>query len=548
MEELLAGSQVDNLKEGTIIKGVITEIRPTEVVIDIGGKSEGIVHINEFVDASELEVNSDIDVYLEKLEDRDGNPLISFDKAEQKKNWEKIAENCEEGSIVQGRVRSIVKGGLIVSIGVDSFLPTSQIDVQAPKNLEQYVGQTYDFKVIKINSERKNIVVSRRELVEEQRIEKRRKLLDEVKPGDRQRGQVKNITDYGAFVDLDGLDGLLHITDMSWGRIQHPSEMLKQGEEIEVVIIEIDRDRERVSLGLKQMHPNPWEKIDEKYPLGAQVKGRVVNLVPYGAFVELEEGVEGLVHVTELSWTKRITKPGEILKIGEEISAVVLGIQKEEQKISLGVRQLEDNPWEVAKIKYPIGMLIEGEVRNLTTYGAFIELEDGIDGMIHVSDISWTRKVNHPSEMLKKGDPIKAIVLNVDIDAQRIALGVKQLSTDPWEEIENHFKIGDVIEAKVSKITSYGAFVELDNDIDGLVHISQVSEERIENIKEVLNEGDSVKSRVIKIDKNERRIGLSIKAANYNEEDLAKEQAAFDNLSSTGDMTSLGDLLDEATK
>lgn len=548
MEELLAGSQVDNLKEGTIIKGVITEIRPTEVVIDIGGKSEGIVHINEFVDASELEVNSDIDVYLEKLEDRDGNPLISFDKAEQKKNWEKIAENCEEGSIVQGRVRSIVKGGLIVSIGVDSFLPTSQIDVQAPKNLEQYVGQTYDFKVIKINSERKNIVVSRRELVEEQRIEKRRKLLDEVKPGDRQRGQVKNITDYGAFVDLDGLDGLLHITDMSWGRIQHPSEMLKQGEEIEVVIIEIDRDRERVSLGLKQMHPNPWEKIDEKYPLGAQVKGRVVNLVPYGAFVELEEGVEGLVHVTELSWTKRITKPGEILKIGEEISAVVLGIQKEEQKISLGVRQLEDNPWEVAKIKYPIGMLIEGEVRNLTTYGAFIELEDGIDGMIHVSDISWTRKVNHPSEVLKKGDPIKAIVLNVDIDAQRIALGVKQLSTDPWEEIENHFKIGDVIEAKVSKITSYGAFVELDNDIDGLVHISQVSEERIENIKEVLNEGDSVKSRVIKIDKNERRIGLSIKAANYNEEDLAKEQAAFDNLSSTGDMTSLGDLLDEATK
>ncbi|MAV39222.1 MAG: 30S ribosomal protein S1 [Puniceicoccaceae bacterium] len=548
MEELLAGSQVDNLKEGTIIKGIITEIRPTEVVVDIGGKSEGIVHINEFVDAGELEVNSDIEVFLEKLEDREGNPLISFDKAEQKKNWEKIAENCEEGSIVQGRVRSIVKGGLIVSIGVDSFLPTSQIDVQAPKNLEQYVGQTYDFKVIKINSERKNIVVSRRELVEEQRIEKRRKLLDEVKPGDRQRGQVKNITDYGAFVDLDGLDGLLHITDMSWGRIQHPSEMLKQGEEIEVVIIEIDRDRERVSLGLKQMHPNPWEKIDEKYPLGAQVKGRVVNLVPYGAFIELEEGVEGLVHVTELSWTKRINKPGEILKIGEEISAVVLGIQKEEQKISLGVRQLEDNPWEVAKVKYPIGMLIEGEVRNLTTYGAFIELEDGIDGMIHVSDISWTRKVNHPSEVLKKGDPIKAIVLNVDIDAQRIALGVKQLSTDPWEEIENHFKIGDVIEAKVSKITSYGAFVELDNDIDGLVHISQVSEERIENIKEVLNEGDSVKSRVIKIDKNERRIGLSIKAANYNEEDLAKEKAAFDNLSSTGDMTSLGDLLDEATK
>ena len=548
MEELLKDSVLDSLKEGSIIKGIITEIRPTEVVVDIGGKSEGIINIHEFVDPSELEVSSELDVYLEKLEDKEGNPVVSFDKAEQKKNWEKIAENCEEGSIVQGRVRSIVKGGLIVSIGVDSFLPTSQIDVQAPKNLEQYVGQTYDFKVIKINSERKNIVVSRRELVEEQRIEKRRNLLDKVKPGDRQRGQVKNITDYGAFVDLDGLDGLLHITDMSWGRIQHPSEMLKQGEEIEVIIIEIDRDRERVSLGLKQLHENPWEKIEDKYPMGAKVSGRVVNLVPYGAFIELEEGVEGLVHVTELSWTKRITKPGEVLKVGEEISAVVLGIQKEEQKISLGVRQLEENPWEAARIKYPIGMNIEGEVRNLTTYGAFIELEDGIDGMIHVSDISWTRKINHPSEVLQKGDPVKAIVLDVDIDAQRISLGIKQLSIDPWEEIENHFKIGDVIEAKVSKVTSYGAFIELDNDIDGLVHISQISEEHVENIKDVINEGDVVSSRVVKIDKNERRIGLSIKAANYSEEDLAKEQANLDNLSGVDDMTSLGDLLDEATK
>jgi small subunit ribosomal protein S1 len=548
MEELLKDSVLDSLKEGTIIKGIITEIRPTEVVVDIGGKSEGIINIHEFIDPSDLEVNSELEVYLEKLEDREGNPVISFDKAEQKKNWEKIAENCEEGSIVQGRVRSIVKGGLIVSIGVDSFLPTSQIDVQAPKNLEQYVGQTYDFKVIKINPERKNIVVSRRELVEEQRIEKRRNLLDKVKPGDRQRGQVKNITDYGAFVDLDGLDGLLHITDMSWGRIQHPSEMLKQGEEIEVVIIEIDRDRERVSLGLKQLHENPWDQIEAKYPMGAQVTGKVVNLVPYGAFIELEEGVEGLVHVTELSWTKRITKPGEVLKVGEEISAVVLGIQKEEQKISLGVRQLEENPWEIARVKYPIGMLIEGEVRNLTTYGAFIELEDGIDGMIHVSDISWTRKINHPSEVLQKGDPVKAIVLDVDIDAQRISLGVKQLSVDPWEEIENHFKIGDVIEAKVSKVTSYGAFIELDNDIDGLVHISQISEDHVENIKDVINEGDVVNSRVIKIDKNERRIGLSIKAANYSEEDLAKEQANLDNISNVDDMTSLGDLLDEATK
>ncbi|MCH2074269.1 MAG: 30S ribosomal protein S1 [Puniceicoccaceae bacterium] len=548
MEELLASSTVDNLTEGSIISGVIIEIRPIEVVVDIGGKSEGIVHASEFVDMSELQIGDTLEVYLEKLEDKEGNPVISFDKAEQKKNWEKIVDNCEEGSIIQGRVRSKVKGGLIVSIGVDSFLPASQIDIQPPKNLDQYVGQTYDFKVVKINLDRKNIVVSRRELIEEQRMEKRRTLLEEVKPGDKRRGQVKNITDYGAFVDLDGLDGLLHITDMSWGRIQHPSEMVKQGEEIEVVIIEIDRDRERVSLGLKQLADNPWDRIEENYPVGATISGKVVNLVPYGAFVEIEEGVEGLVHVTELSWTKRISKPGEVLRIGEEIQAVVLGIQKEEQKISLGVRQLDANPWDMARHNYPVGARVRGKVRNLTTYGAFVELEEGIDGMVHVSDMSWTRKVNHPSEVVKKGDEVDAIVLDVDADSQRISLGMKQLATDPWDEIETHFKIGDMVNGKISKITSYGAFVELDNDIDGLVHISQISEERVEKIKDVLNEGEEVTARVIKIDKDERRIGLSVKAANYSEEDLAKERQAFDNVTATEDLTNLGDLLDEATK
>jgi len=548
MEELLASSTVDNLEEGSIISGVIIEIRPTEVVVDIGGKSEGIVHASEFVDMSELQIGDTIEVFLEKLEDKEGNPVISYDKAEQKKNWEKIVDNCEEGSIIQGRVRSKVKGGLIVSIGVDSFLPASQIDIQPPKNLDQYVGQTYDFKVVKINLERKNIVVSRRELIEEQRMEKRRALLEEVKPGDKRRGQVKNITDYGAFVDLDGLDGLLHITDMSWGRIQHPSEMVKQGEEIEVVIIEIDRDRERVSLGLKQLADNPWERIEEKYPISSTITGKVVNLVPYGAFVEIEEGVEGLVHVTELSWTKRISKPGEVLRIGEEIQAVVLGIQKEEQKISLGVRQLDANPWDMARHNYPVGARVRGKVRNLTTYGAFVELEEGIDGMVHVSDMSWTRKVNHPSEVVKKGDEVDAIVLDVDADSQRISLGMKQLAVDPWDEIETHFKIGDMVKGKVSKITSYGAFVELDNDIDGLVHISQISEERVEKIKDVLDSGAEVTARVIKIDKDERRIGLSIKAANYSEEDLAKERQAFDNVTSSEDLTNLGDLLDEATK
>ena len=548
MEELLASSNIDNLAEGSILKGTIVEIRPTEVVVDIGGKSEGIVHASEFVDMSDLQVGAELEVYLEKLEDKEGNPVISYDKAEQKKNWEKIVENCEEGSIIPGRVRSKVKGGLIVSIGVDSFMPASQIDVQPPKNLDQYVGQTYDFKVIKIDLDRKNIVVSRRELIEEQRIEKRRSLLEDVMPGDTRRGQVKNITDYGAFVDLDGLDGLLHITDMSWGRINHPSEMLKQGEEIEVMIIEIDRERERVSLGLKQLADNPWERIEERFPIGSTVKGKVVNLVPYGAFIEIQEGVEGLVHVTELSWTKRISKPSEVLRIGEEVEAVVLGIQKDEQKISLGTRQLEINPWEMARHNYPVGARVRGKVRNLTTYGAFVELEEGIDGMVHVSDMSWTRKVNHPSEVVQKGDEVDATVLDVDTDSQRISLGMKQLSSDPWGEIETHFKIGDMVKGKISKITSYGAFVELDNDIDGLVHISQVSEERIESIKDVLDEGAQVEARVIKIDKDERRIGLSVKAANYNEVDLAKERQAFDSVTTDEDLTSLGDLLDEATK
>ncbi len=548
MEELLAQSEFATLTPGEIIKGAITEIRPHEVIVDIGGKSEGRIPAHEFFDVGELSIGEEVEVLLERLEDKEGNPVVSFDKAEQKKNWEKILTRCEEGSIISGRVKSKVKGGLIVSIGVDSFMPASQIDIQPPKNLDQYVGQTYDFKIVKINTERKNIVVSRRELIEEQRQEKRRKLLEEVKPGDVRRGAVKNITDYGAFIDLDGLDGLLHITDMSWGRISHPSEMLKVGEEINVMIIEVDRDRERVSLGLKQTVENPWDNIERKYPVGAKIAGRVVNLVPYGAFIEIEQGVEGLVHVTEMSWTKRISKPGEVLKIGETVEAVVLGIQKDEQKISLGLRQLETNPWDMARHNYPAGARVRGKVRNLTTYGAFVELEEGIDGMVHVSDMSWTRKVNHPSEVLKKGDEIDAIVLDVDADAQRISLGMKQLSEDPWDNIERYFRIGDVVKGKVSKITSYGAFLELEHDIDGLVHVSQISEEHVEKIKDVLDQGQEVTARVIKIDKNERRIGLSIKAANYDSSQLQDEIAAFDKVKTDTDLTSLGDILDEATK
>jgi len=545
MEELLAESKIEQLKEGSVITGTVMEIRPTEVVIDFGGKAEGAIPAHEFLDLSELEIGSDIEVFLERLEDRDGNPQLSFDKAEQKKNWEKIVNTCEEGSVITGRVRSKVKGGLVVNIGVDAFLPSSQVDIQAPKNLDQFVGQTFDFKVVKINRERKNIVVSRRELIEERRQDKKREILTGIKPGETRRGMVKNITDYGAFIDLDGLDGLLHITDMSWGRISHPSEMVKTGEEITVCIIEVDQKRERVSLGLKQLSSNPWEDIEGKFPINAKVRGKVVNLVPYGAFVELEEGVEGLVHVTEMSWTKRITKPGEVLNVGDEVDAVVLGIQKEDQKISLGLRQLDVNPWDMATHNYPPGARVRGKIRNLTSYGAFLELEEGIDGMVHVSDMSWTRKINHPSEMVKKGDEVDAIVLEVDIDNQRISLGMKQLTDDPWEEIDRLYRMGDVVSGKVARVAGYGAFIELDHDIDGLVHISQISEERIEKVKDHLNEGDEVKARVIKIDKDERRIGLSIKAADYDEDALAKEVAAYDE-SGEDLTTSLGDLLDEA--
>jgi len=551
MQDLLAQSSFDKLKEGSIVPGVITEIRANEVVVDIGGKAEGVISANEFADLGELQIGSTIEVILEKLEDREGNPILSYEQAQQKKNWENILLKCQEGTIVPGRVKAKVKGGLIVSIGVDSFLPASHIDIQPPKNLDQYVGQTYDFKVLKINHERQNIVLSRRELIEEQRINKRRDLLEKLQPGQIRKGVVKNITDFGAFIDLDGMDGLLHITDMSWGRIGHPSEMLKQGEEIEVMIIDINREKERVSLGLKQTKNNPWDNIDHKFPVGSKIHGKVVNLVPYGAFIELEPGVEGLVHITEMSWTKRITKPSELLKVGQELDAVVLGIQKEEQKISLGLRQLEPNPWDMVRHNYPVGARVRGKVRNMTTYGAFVELEEGIDGMVHVSDMSWTRKINHPSEMLKKGDEVDAIVLDVDPNQQRISLGMKQLATDPWTDIDSFFRIGDVVPGVISKITTFGAFVELKDGIDGMVHISQIQEDRVDKVKDVLKPGQEVTARVIKIDREQRRIGLSIKAANYSAEQLAQETATYDQFaksSGASDLTNLGDIFDEASK
>jgi len=551
MEEALKQSGTQPFAAGKIVKGTIIEVRPKEALVDIGYKSEGVVSGNEFEDIKAVKVGDEIDVLIEKLEDKEGMVVLSKEKAEFKKNWERILSICNEGGTIAGKVKAIVKGGLLVNIGVEAFLPASQIDVATPKNLLQYVGNTYDFKVVKINQERQNIVLSRRELIEQERTERRQKLLTEMTPGDIRKGTVKNITDFGAFIDLNGIDGLLHITDMSWGRIGHPSEILKVGQDIDVVVLDINREKERVSLGLKQKLANPWDSIEQKYPVGAKVKGKVVNLVPYGAFVELEPGVEGLVHVTELSWTKRIAKPSDVLKPDQEIEAVVLGINREEQKISLGLRQLEANPWDRAQEKYPPGTRVKGKIRNLTSYGAFIELEEGLDGMIHVSDVSWTRKINHPSEVLKKGDEVEAVVLEVDKANQRIAVGIKQLGIDPWSNIDKLYKIGDLVTGNVSKLASFGAFIGLQHEIDGLVHISQISEERVDKIKNVLKVGQEVTARVIKIDKGDRRIGLSIKAANYSNEQLKAEQAALDALKPGEDLVALQhafDAADEATK
>ena len=539
MEEAMAQSQ-PSFAAGQIVKGTVIEIRQKEVMIDIGYKSEGSVPVNEFEDhGEELQLGGEVDVLILQLEDRDGMVVLSHEQAIFKQNWDNIKTICEEGGHIKGRVKAAVKGGLIVNIGVEAFLPSSQIDVTTPRDLEPYVGQTYDFKVMKLNLERQNIVLSRRELIEEERSAKRAELLNDMVPGDIRKGTVKNLTDFGAFVDLNGLDGLLHITDMSWGRITHPSQMLAVGQELEVVVLDINKESERVSLGLKQKQANPWDKIEEKYPIGSKVAGKVVNLMPYGAFIELEPGVEGLVHVSELSWTKRINKPSEVLKAGEDIEAVVLGINQDEQKISLGTRQLESNPWDLAQDKYKVGTKVTGKIRNLTSYGAFMGLEEGLDAMIHVSDISWTRKINHPSEVLKKGLEVEAQVLEVDQENQRISVGIKQLAEDPWDKIDDLYKIGDLVKGKVSKLASFGAFVGLEHDIDGLVHISQVSEERVEKIKDVLDVGEEVTARVIKIDRADRRIGLSIKAANYSQEQLKEEEAVLDALKPGEDLVAL---------
>jgi small subunit ribosomal protein S1 len=533
--ETLLSQSMQNFKEGTIVKGRIIERRPREVMVDIGYKSEGAIDLNEFSSADDLAIGQEIEVLLERLENEDGQVILSRQKAAHKQNWDKILKLSEAGKTVQGLVRGIVKGGLMVDVGVEAFLPSSQIDINPPKNLREFLGQTLECRIVKLNEDRKNVVLSRRELIEEERNEKRAKLLSHLDKGAKVKGRVKNLTEFGAFVDLDGLDGLLHVTDMTWGRLGHPSEMLQTGQEIEVVVLEIDKERLRVSLGMKQMSENPWDKIAEKYPVNLKVRGKITSLVPYGAFIQLEPGVEGLVHVSELSWTRRINRPSDVLQDGQEIDAIVISVSKEEQKLSLSVRHLEANPWEEIHLRYPVGRPVKGIVRNTTAYGAFVELEEGIDGMIHVSDMSWTRKPAHASELLKKGDSVEAQVLGIDKANQRISLGLKQLAEDPWKQVETRFKIGQMVKGTVSKVASFGAFIQLEGELDGLVHISQISEERVAKVKDVLKPGQEIEARVIRLNKAERRIGLSIKAAAYSDEAFEKERTVLEDTSKSSD-------------
>ena len=524
MAELLAQSAQEavKFKNGSLVEGTVSSIKGDEVFVDIGYKSEGAVQLEEFGEGADVKVGDKVTVMLREIEnEKTGNIVLSKKAADDKIRWEKILERYVEGCVVTGTVTKATRGGLLVKIDdVEAFLPGSQVEITPVKDLEGYVGQTFDFKVIKISNERRNLIVSRRELIEGTLAEKRAELMATLQKGEIRKGRVKNITDFGAFIDLDGLDGLLHITDMSWARIKHPSEIIKVGQELDVMVLDVDRERERVSLGLKQTTENPWNTIQEQFPVGSRIAGKVVNLAAYGAFVEIAPGIEGLVHISEFSWTKRVARASDMLAVGDEVQVVVLSVDVENQKIALGIRQTQANPWDTVQDRFPVGSRIKGKVRNFTAYGAFVELEEGIDGMIHVSDMSWMRKINHPSECLQKVQEVEAVVLDVNPKEQRISLGLKQAQEDPWEEISKRFAVGSVVKGKVSKIASFGAFVELEDGVDGLVHISQISDQRVEKVKDALVVGQEVEARVVKVDRGERRIGLSIRAMSMTEDEV----------------------------
>ena len=523
----------EDLREDQIVEGTIIRVDKEKVIVDVGYKSEGIISIDEWEEEEDPpEVGQKIDVLVEEVEGATGpadRSMLSLSKrkAEKIKKWQEVMESVNEGDIVTGEVTRKIKGGLLLDIGVNVFLPASQVDIRRPQDIGSYIGKPMECMVLKIDEARRNIVVSRRSLIEAERAKKKTELLKELEVGNLRTGTVKNIADFGAFVDLGGIDGLLHITDMSWGRINHPSEMVKIEDEIEVMILNIDYEKEKIALGVKQKSASPWEEIDQKYPVESKHKGTVVNVMTYGAFVKLEDGIEGLVHISEMSWTKRVSHPSDLVQTDDEVDVVILGINKDKQEISLGMKQTQSNPWDIVTDRYPPETKITGRVRNLTNYGAFIEIEEGIDGLLHVSDMSWTRKIGHPNEVVEKGQEIECIVISVDQQRRRIALGLKQLNEDPWlNDIPDRYQSGQLVKGKVTKLTNFGVFVGLEDGLEGLLHISELAEHKVENPEEIVKLGEEIEVKVLRVDSDERKIGLSRKRVDWTEEAEAEAETA----------------------
>jgi len=538
--------QQKGVAEGEIVKGTVLKVSKDYVMVDIGYKSEGQIPIQEFADERgqiSIKAGDIVDVLVEVREDEDGSVLLSKEKADKMKIWDEISKACAEGEVVEGEIVAKVKGGLSVDIGVKAFLPGSQVDLRPVRNLEKLIGKRFKFKVIKFNKKRGNIVLSRRVLLETERQALREKTLGELKEGVVRDGVVKNITEYGAFIDLGGIDGLLHITDMSWGRVNHPSEVFNVGDEVKVKVLKYDPVTQRVSLGLKQLQSDPWEGAESRFPVSSRVRGRVVSLTDYGAFVELEQGIEGLIHVSEMSWTKRVKHPSKVVNVGDTVEAKVLDIDPKNKRISLGMKQVEENPWAVVERKFPIGARVRGVVKNITNFGVFVGIDEGIDGLVHISDISWTQRVKHPSEAFKKGDEVDAIVLRIDKENERFSLGIKQLEKNPWENIEARYPVGTEVHGTVTNITEFGVFLKLEEGIDGLVYLSELAKERVEDPRTVVKEGDEATAIVIKVDPKEQKIGLSIKAVHDKEARAALKEAA--NRQDSSASSTLGDALRE---
>jgi len=534
-------------KEGEIVTGTVIAVSKDYVTVDIGYKSEGQIPIEEFISSGEpleLKAGDTIDVYLESQENEHGQVELSKEKADKLKIWDEINEAVERNELVEGVITGRVKGGLTVDIGVKAFLPGSQVDLRPVRNLEKYINETYEFKVIKFNKRRGNIVLSRRALLEAEREELKSKTLQKLEVGLTMKGIVKNITEYGCFVDLGGIDGLLHITDMSWGRVNHPSEMFEVGDEVEVMVLKFDPKSERVSLGLKQVSEDPWMRVTDKYHIGDRVKGKVVSLTDYGAFVELEDGIEGLIHVSEMSWTKRVKHPSKLVNVGDIVETAILDIDTENKRISLGMKQIETNPWELLQERYPVGSVVRGKIRNITNFGLFIGIEEGIDGLIHVSDISWSNKVKNPADVFDKSDEVEAVVLHIDVEKERFSLGIKQLSRDPWETIEDRYPQGSVIEGAVTKVLDFGAIVEIEDAIEGLIHISELTYDKVGSVTDVVREGDKVRAKVITLIPEERKIGLSMKR--LSEEEASEDYIEYLRQQRAEQTTTLGDVFGDA--